>query len=209
MIETKLNLTDSSDEECVMIAAHQLEGPAKSWWDNYSDSHPDPAHITWLEFCEAFREQYLPKELMIQKAQEFRTMNQGAMRVEEYERHFMKMMRYAKDDTNTDEKKQFWFLRGLHHGLCQGLKASEHKSLRHLVNRAIALEEERRGHEERMKGKKRLGDQDHRDWSFQRLRSGQSNLLRGSFRSGHNQAGRNFSGGRDQFPGGGYSRPLQ
>jgi hypothetical protein len=29
-------------------------------------------------------------------------MTQGAMRVEEYERHFMKMMRYAPDDTNTD-----------------------------------------------------------------------------------------------------------
>ena len=122
-------------------------------------------------------------------------MNQGAMRVEEYERHFMKMMRYAKDDTNTDEKKQFWFLRGLHHGLRQGLKASEHKSLRHLVNRAIALEEERRGHKEHMKGKKRLGDQDHHDRSFQRLRSRQSNLLRGSFRSGHNQSGCNFNGG--------------
>jgi hypothetical protein len=44
-------------------------------------------------------------------------MTQGAMRVEEYERHFMKMMRYTPDDTNTDQKKQFWFLRGLHHGL--------------------------------------------------------------------------------------------
>jgi hypothetical protein len=32
------------------------------------------------------------------------------MRVEEYERHFMKMMRYAPHDTNTDQKKQFWFL---------------------------------------------------------------------------------------------------
>jgi hypothetical protein len=29
-------------------------------------------------------------------------MTQGAMRVEEYEHHFMKMMRYAPDDTNTN-----------------------------------------------------------------------------------------------------------
>jgi hypothetical protein len=78
------------------------------------------------------------------------------MRVEEYERHFMKMMRYTPDDTNTDQKKQFLFLRGLHHGLRQALKASEHKSLRHLVNRAIAVEDERRVHEERMRGKKRM-----------------------------------------------------
>jgi hypothetical protein len=44
-------------------------------------------------------------------------MTQGPMRVEEYERLFMKMMHYAPDDTNTDQKKQFWFLRGLHYSL--------------------------------------------------------------------------------------------
>jgi hypothetical protein len=125
------------------------------------------------------------------------------MRVEEYERHFMKMMRYAPDDTNTDQKKQFWFLRGLHHSLRQGLKASEHKSLRHLVNRAIAVEDERRRHEERMKGKKRTGDRDHHDRSFQMPRSGQSNMLRGSYRPGYNQPVRSFGGGgRSPFPGG-------
>jgi hypothetical protein len=42
---------------------------------------------------------------MVHKAQEFCTMTQGAMRVEEYERHFMRMMRYAPKDTNTDQKK--------------------------------------------------------------------------------------------------------
>lgn len=107
MIETKLNLTNYIDEEGVVIAIHQLKGPAKAWWDSFLDSHPDPAHNTWLEFCTAVREQYIPNQLMVQKAQELRTMTQSTMRVEEYERHFTKMMRYALDDTNTDEKKQF------------------------------------------------------------------------------------------------------
>jgi hypothetical protein len=70
-------------------------------------------------------------------------MTQGTMRVEEYERHFTKMMRYAADDTNTKEKKQFWFLRGLHHGIRQIVTGCEYPSLRSLVNRAIALERER------------------------------------------------------------------
>jgi hypothetical protein len=125
--------------------------------------HTNPVFITWLGFCEAFREQYLPSELMVQKTQEFCTMTQGAMRVEEYECHFMKMMHYAPEDTNLERKKQFWFLRGLHHGLRQGLKASEHKSLRHLVIRAITLKDERRGHEDRKKNRKRMGDRDHVD----------------------------------------------
>jgi hypothetical protein len=105
VIENKLDLTVCSDKECVAITAHQLEGPAKAWWDNYTATHPNPVFIIWLEFCEVFREQYLPSELL-----EFCTMTQGAMRVEKYECHFMKMMRYTPDDTNTDQKKQFWFL---------------------------------------------------------------------------------------------------
>jgi hypothetical protein len=88
-------------------------------------------------------------------------MTPGAMRVEEYERHVMKMMRYAPENTNLEQKKQFWFLRGFHRGLRQGLKASEHKILRHLMNYAIALEDERRSHEDRKKDMKRIGDRDH------------------------------------------------
>jgi hypothetical protein len=60
VIETKLNLIVCSDEECVAIAAHQLEGPAKSWWDNYTASHPNPVFITWLEFCEVFTSSTCP-----------------------------------------------------------------------------------------------------------------------------------------------------
>jgi hypothetical protein len=43
----------------------------------------------------AICKQYLPSELRVQKTQEFCTMTQGATRVKEYERHFVKMMRYA------------------------------------------------------------------------------------------------------------------
>jgi hypothetical protein len=53
VIETKLDLTVYSDEECVVIATHQLEGPAKAWWDNYTASHLNPAFITWR--CSARR----------------------------------------------------------------------------------------------------------------------------------------------------------
>jgi len=96
------------------------------------------------------------------------------MSVEEYEHHFTKMMRYTPDDTSTDEKKQFWFLHGLHHGLRQILTGSDFKSLRHLVNKAIALETERLGHEDRMRNEKRRGEHEARDQPFQRPRMGQN-----------------------------------
>jgi hypothetical protein len=40
---------------------------------------------------------------------------------------------------------------------------NDHKFLRHLVNRAIAVEDKRRSYEERMRGKKRMRDRDHPD----------------------------------------------
>jgi hypothetical protein len=163
VIETKPDLTAYTGEECVANTAHQLDGSAKSGWDSYAASHPNQVSTTWLEFCKAFCKQYLPSELLVQKTQEICTMTQGAMRVEEYERHFMEMMRYAPEDTNLEQQKQFWFLRGLHHGLHQGLKASELKTLSHLVICAITLKDERRSREDRKKNRKKIGDQDHLD----------------------------------------------
>jgi len=79
-------------------------GPAKSWWDNHCDNHANPAQITCNEFARAFWDQHVPLQVLIQKAQEFRTMTQRVMRVEEYKHHSTKMMRYAPDE-NTDVKK--------------------------------------------------------------------------------------------------------
>jgi hypothetical protein len=163
VIETKLDPTAYTGEECVANTAHQLDGSSKSWWDKYAASHPNLVFISWLGFCMAICKQYLPSELMVQTTQESCTMTQGAMRVKEYERHVMKMMRYAPEDTNLEQQKQFWFLRGLHHGLRQGLKASELKSLRRLVTHAITLKDERRSREDHIKDMKRIGDQDHTD----------------------------------------------
>ena len=153
MIETKLDVTSCTDEECMALAVHQLEGTAR--WDSYCDSHADPAHINWDEFAGVFHDHHIPLQLLIQKAQEFRTMTQGTMTVVEYEHHFTRMMRYAPYDTSTDEKKQFWFRRGLHHRICQILAGSNHQSLRVLVNCAISVEDERLGWEGRQREKKR------------------------------------------------------
>jgi len=192
IIEAKLDLTDCNDEECVAIVVHQLEGPAKSWWDSHCDSHADPAHITWDEFAKAFRDQHVSKQILIQKAQDFRTMTQGTMRVEEYECHFMKMMRYAPDDTNTEEKKQIWFLRGLHHGICQVVAGCEFPTLRHMVNRCIAIERERLEWQDRQRNKRKFESQP-------RYRNTSRFPPRNSFRSAFNQPNASLGNGDSQY----------
>ena len=61
LIEKKLDLTACTDEECVALAAHQLEGTARAWWDNYFYAHENPARISWKDFTEAFRKFHIPR----------------------------------------------------------------------------------------------------------------------------------------------------
>ncbi|WVZ85115.1 hypothetical protein U9M48_032069 [Paspalum notatum var. saurae] len=141
-IEKKLDLTTCTDEECVALAVHQLKGSASAWWDSFCETHDDPASITWEEFTVAFRDFFVPKEMLMQKAAEFRNLKQGTMKIQEYVNLFIKMMRYAPDDTRTDEKKQYWFLQGLHPEIRVLLTAGVYRSLRHMMNKAISVGKE-------------------------------------------------------------------
>jgi hypothetical protein len=60
VIESKLDLTDCTDEVCVALAVHQFKGTARSWWDSYYNSHANPASITWEEFARVFRDHHVP-----------------------------------------------------------------------------------------------------------------------------------------------------
>jgi hypothetical protein len=68
---------------------------------------------------------------------------------------------------------------------------------------AITLKDERRGREDHIKDRKRMGDWDHFDRSSQRPRDGPINMMRGNLRSGINQHRSNFGGGSSHYPGGG------
>jgi hypothetical protein len=59
-MEKKLDLTTCTDEECVGVAAHQLTGAARAWWDSYCDAHEDPRSISWEEFAK----QHVPEGVM-------------------------------------------------------------------------------------------------------------------------------------------------
>lgn len=131
---------------------------------------------------------------MIQKAQEFRTMTQGTMRVEEYAQHFTKMMRYAPDDVTTEKKKVLWFLHGLHRGLRQILMGSVNRSLHILMDTTIAFEREKLDLEDSLRTKKRRVEALHHNRQSQKPRFGQNNQSSGGFRLGQGQGNRSFGG---------------
>jgi len=77
-MEKKLDLTTCSNEEGVGVTTHQLTDSARAWWDSYNDTHPNPAHISWEEFTEAFHEHHVPEGMMDAKVEEFHNIIQGS-----------------------------------------------------------------------------------------------------------------------------------
>ena len=50
----ELTMAGCIDAEKVKFAAHQLEGPTASWWENFTTTFPVDT-VTWDQFQQAFR----------------------------------------------------------------------------------------------------------------------------------------------------------
>jgi hypothetical protein len=112
-VEKKLVITQCTDREELLFAAHQLYGTAANWWETYCNTHTNADTITWNEFKARFRTHHVLRGTMKLKRKEFADLKQGGMTVNEYLNSFVQLLRYAPDDVNTDEKKQDVFLSGL------------------------------------------------------------------------------------------------
>ncbi|XP_066323269.1 uncharacterized protein [Miscanthus floridulus] len=142
-ITKKLNALRATDEEKIILATHQLVGAAGEWWENYQDAANEPEAITWQEFVKNFREYHILEGIMEIKAEEFRSLRQGLMTVNQYIRKFMNLARYAPEDVNSDKKKQKCFRRGLNASLREQMVTHIYLDFNTLMNHTILLEEER------------------------------------------------------------------
>ena len=136
----KLDTVQAQGAERVRLAAHQLEGSAAEWWDNYQVSYPDIADITWDQFQEAFRSAHVAAGVMTLKRREFRELRQGARTVSEYGDLFNKLARYAPDDVATDAKRREEFMRGLNDEISIQIVAIRFDSYQELLDRAVVVE---------------------------------------------------------------------
>ena len=87
----KLNVVRATDEEKVILDTHQPVGAAGEWWKNYQDATNEPEAITGQEFMEKFHEYHIPKGIMEIKVEEFHSLRQGPMTMNQYIRKFMKL----------------------------------------------------------------------------------------------------------------------
>ena len=119
-IGRELTTTGCTDAEKVRSATHQLDGPATSWWENYTVTYPI-ATVTWDQFQQAFRTAHVSVGAMATKKCEFCNLRQGGRTISQYVDDFSKLARYAPDDVATDAAKQEKFLEGLNDELSMQL----------------------------------------------------------------------------------------
>ena len=111
-MERELIIAGCTEAENVRFAAHQLEGLAASWWENYTATYPIGT-VTWDQFKQAFRTAHVSAGAMSLKKREFRNLRQGNRSVAQYVDEFSLLARYAPGDVADDAAKQEKSLEGL------------------------------------------------------------------------------------------------
>jgi hypothetical protein len=142
-IEKKLQVVQCNNREKVLLASHQVSGPAADWWDAYVEAHEEAESINWPEFRAAFHAPHVPRGVIKLKKKEFQDLKQGSIFVNEYVTKFTQLSRYAPHEVDTDEKKQECFLNGLNDGLAYALEAQDFENFQGMVNKALVLENHR------------------------------------------------------------------
>ena len=138
-IGRELATAGCNDAEKVKFAAHQLDGPAAAWWENYTTTYP-LENVTWTQFQQAFRTAHVSAGAMSLKKKEFRSLRQGGRTVSQYAEEFSKLARYAPGDVATDAAKQEKFLEGLNDELGVQLTVVTFANYQELVDKATILE---------------------------------------------------------------------
>src|SRR5438034_8827445 len=141
LMESKFELLTCSKEQKTLFAAHQLRGPAASWWDTFLAMQPAGHRVPWMEFHAAFKAHHIPSSVVKIKLREFMTLKQGTKTVRENIQKFNELARYAPNQVDTDDKKRECFLEGMSPKLWSRL-GHHFEDFNQLIDHAIAMEED-------------------------------------------------------------------
>src|SRR4051812_91546 len=127
-----------TDAEKVRFAAHLLEGPAATWWDNFQITTPID-EVTWAIFEDGFRTTHISSGVMNLKKKEFHNLKQRHRSVDEYIEEFNNLACYASDEVDTDAKRKEKFLEGLNDELNLQLSVAYVPTYQTLCDKATVL----------------------------------------------------------------------
>src|SRR5436190_22544019 len=145
LMKSKFELLVCTEEQKTLFAAHQLRGPAASWWETFLAMQPAGHRVPWAEFRAAFKAHHIPLSSIRIKLREFLNLKQGSKTIREYVQVFNDLARYAPNHVDTDAKKRECFLEGMSPKLWSRL-GCPFEDFNQLLDDAIAMEEDLRLH---------------------------------------------------------------
>src|SRR3954469_11024527 len=189
-VNKDLVIVGCTDEEKVRFAAHLLEGPAATWWDNFQITTP-LEDVTWAIFEDGFRTTHISSGIMSLKKKEFHNLKQRHLSVAEYIEEFNNLARYAPDEVDKDAKRREKFLEGLNDELNLQLSVAYVPTYQSLCDKATILENKMNQVEKR----KRKRNLKYHSRSSQKKRSfKKSNEDSGTHQHHHNNNGSDNNG---------------
>ncbi|KAF5442876.1 hypothetical protein F2P56_035488 [Juglans regia] len=120
MMETMkqtFEISGCTEEQKVQYARHLLQGEAGIWWDTKKQrlirELGNITILTWERFKEEFDNRFFPESMKTQKAQDFATLVQGNLTLEQYAAKFMELGRFAPHLITTEKMQAQKFQTGL------------------------------------------------------------------------------------------------
>src|SRR5262249_28188528 len=135
----------------VELATFTLQDDADAWWDStFRTIFQHRAGITWEDFLRVFREKYFPRHIRDQRVQEFLSLSQGSMTVQEDEAKFAKLEKFAPSICVDEQMRAAKFVYGLKGVIRSRVASQDHQTMASAVRAACLQEiEERRYQEDR------------------------------------------------------------
>ena len=120
------------------IVIYQLKGKASMWWDQLVQvQHIVEKSVTWREFKKYFKK-YLTKRYYDKKMKEFFELKLGSTTIDEYERRFLELLKYASFIKDEIVKIQR-YLSGLPSFISEKIQYDDPKTLEETIRRAKCL----------------------------------------------------------------------
>jgi hypothetical protein len=126
------------------IAMYQLKGKASMWLDQFVQvQHIREKEVTWKEFKRYFEKKYLTKIYYDIKMKEFFELKLGSMTIDEYEQHFLELLKYVPFMKEEAIKIQR-YLSGLTSSIGDKIQYDDPKTMEETIRREKCLYEQQR-----------------------------------------------------------------
>ncbi|XP_022849480.1 uncharacterized protein LOC111371632 [Olea europaea var. sylvestris] len=130
-----------TDAQNVLCAKFMLVDAAGHWLESASRTRTEAQQraLTWTQFKEEMMGKYFPQALRDRKETEFLQLRQGKTKLEEYERKFEQLSRYAPHLVDTEAKKARRFELGLRPEIGRIMASHQFTTYRRVLQTAQAI----------------------------------------------------------------------